>query len=70
LHSGTALDLPPIAFNYRGCNPPCSEMDGRFLAQSSMPDTLLAVPVPFEAAKGPGTKRSNKEIKREARCDH
>ncbi|MFT5058162.1 MAG: hypothetical protein ACI89E_000933, partial [Planctomycetota bacterium] len=40
-HSGTALDLPPIAFNYRGCNPPCSEMDGRFLAQPSMPDTLL-----------------------------
>ncbi|MFT4648973.1 MAG: hypothetical protein ACI9X4_002207, partial [Glaciecola sp.] len=34
--------LPPIAFNYRGCNPPCSEMDGRFLAQPSMPDTLLA----------------------------
>jgi hypothetical protein len=41
LHSGTALDLPPIAFNYRGYNPPCSEMDGRFLAKPSKPGTLL-----------------------------
>jgi superfamily II DNA helicase RecQ len=29
------------AFNYWGCHPPCSEMDGRFPAKPSMPDTFL-----------------------------
>ncbi|MFT5198828.1 MAG: hypothetical protein ACI87O_001488, partial [Planctomycetota bacterium] len=55
LHSGTALDLPPIAFNNRECNPPCSEMDGRFLAKPSMPDTFLGqrLRIPVESALCP-----------------